>query len=170
MVALTAPNDYSAVSVSVIGVSAIVLNKPAGASVEFEANGVPCNASSETQPNFFQSACSVPLSGVYTIRADLIDQSTVVDSAVHTSVGLGGVNYVTLGDSNSNGQGDDYKADGTSASGRRIAARGYHSNLEDLLLAADPQTPVIVYNTAVPGHQSVDVLNQVSGAPVSGFF
>ena len=151
-IAIAHPANFSVSTTSALSVTATVLNNPAAGSVRFKLDGslANCATAIESNPGLFSASCTAAMVGVHTLTAELLDQSRVIDTASHDSVATGGNVYVTIGDSNTWGEGDVYSADGSSQGGWRRALRGYQSNLVDDLNAA---TSIIniAFNESVRG-------------------
>ncbi len=165
-IALSKPTDLSVTPGSSLSVEATVLNAPAGAAVAFDLDGNPssCTTASQPSPGRFTASCSAA-AGVHVLTAELRDQSsTLLDTDSHDSAASGGNVYVTIGDSNTWGEGDKYGGDGNTVGGWRKALHGYQTNLVDDLNAA---TPVIniAFNESVRG----DTLNSVLTSRLSSY-
>ncbi len=73
-------------------------------------------------------------------------------------VGVQGNYYVAVGDSITNGVGDNYSSDNTSLDGRIISVQGYQAKLDDLLTST-LSFPDIVFNEGIAGDSSANALN-----------
>ena len=72
-------------------------------------------------------------SGNYQVAAVLRNGSTELARDTNAVVGVGGEYLVSIGDSISNGIGDFFAGDNTSALGRILGFQGYQAVLTDLL-------------------------------------
>lgn len=153
---IATPEEHMVVSPRYVNAEAVVLNRPAGASVKFFLDGKPCNTTRQPKPGLFRGRCKARSPGVYSLEARLFQNGQLVDSDTHSHVGLGGRSYATGADSIVWGLADKYSADGLSRGGWRVALHGIQSNLIDLLNGPTPlRVPNMVYNTAVPGDESI---------------
>jgi lysophospholipase L1-like esterase len=72
-----------------------------------------------------------------------------VSGDLNSTVGTGGSYYVTVGDSITNGTGDDDDTNNETLDGRIIARQGFQAPLADLLTAAATGRPQIVFNEGI---------------------
>jgi lysophospholipase L1-like esterase len=154
-VTIAAPAAYSVGLTNGLSVSALATNLPAFGTIEFELDGVPCSEVTQVQAGLFQAQCLDIPQGEHTLEALMMEGATV--SAVDTNmlVGTEGNYLVTIGDSITNGKGDNYFSDNISSDERVIAVQGYQAVLNDLLTATQ-SVPTIIYNEGVPGDESYD--------------
>ncbi len=157
-IAIARQPNLTVVPATNMGVEATVLNLPAGASVLFNLDGSPsaCTTASQPSPGRFTANCT-SAAGVHALTAQLRDRAgTVLDTDRHNSVASGGRVYVTIGDSNTWGEGDQFGSDGNASGGWRKALHGYQTNLVDELNAAT-SVKNIAFNESVRG----DTMNKV---------
>jgi lysophospholipase L1-like esterase len=146
-----------------LNASAIALSAPAGANVAFELDGQPCNASSQPQSGRFVATCTNAQPGEHVLEAILrTAQFAELDRDTNAAVGVGleavGSNhYLALGDSITNGIGDNYAADNISADGRSIGIQGWASVLGERLTDTAGY-PNLVSVEATPGDRSDQLL------------
>ncbi|MCC6301283.1 MAG: sulfatase-like hydrolase/transferase [Gammaproteobacteria bacterium] len=173
MVAISAPAAWSVSPGATFDVGAVVVNKPAGATVEFQLDNLlnSCTAASEAgHPGLFTASCTAPSQGIYQLSAVLRDPSNVeLDSDTNPYIGAGGDNHVAFGDSITNGMDDSTASDGVSQHGWVIASQGYEAILTDLLNAQQPYHPSIVNNAGVPGDTSTMLLNDRLTSVLEGY-
>ena len=160
-VVISSPVAYSVVpGNNAIDVSALVTNAPANASVEFVLDG----STSEVSPNNdnpFTAQFNGVSQGEHVIRAILRDEwGTELSSDTNERIGVLGDYYIAIGNSITNGRGDDDPLDNTSQDGRIIALQGYEANLNDLLTATRI-FPHIVFNEGIGGDTSGDALSRI---------
>ncbi|MBK9132726.1 MAG: sulfatase-like hydrolase/transferase [Gammaproteobacteria bacterium] len=171
-VAISAPVSYSVSPGTTFDVGAVVMNKPAGATVEFQLNSLlnSCTVASETgHAGLFTASCTAPAQGVYQLSAVLRDQFNVqLDSDTNTSISSGGDNHVAFGDSITNGLDDSTSSDGISQGGWVISSQGYEAALTDLLNSQQPY-PSLVNNAGVPGDTSANLLNDRLASVLEGY-
>ena len=77
-------------------------------------------------------------------------------------VGVSGDYTVAIGDSITNGDGDNYSSDNVSASGRILGIQGYEAVLTDLLDKNEPIFPHIFVNEGVGGDRTSNTLNRIN--------
>ncbi|WP_213462605.1 GDSL-type esterase/lipase family protein [Thiocapsa sp.] len=142
--------------------SAITSNAPEGSRVRFalsQNNGAGIteidslfDSTPPYEVDFFATA------GNYEVRATLLDSSGVaLASDTNSNIGVGGEYLVGVGDSITNGTGDNYRSDNISALGRVVAFRGYQAVLTDLLDITQPPQTNIVFNEGIPGDTSTNL-------------
>jgi len=159
---IASPEEHMVVSPRYVDAKAVVMNRPAGASVKFFLDGNPCKTTRQPKPGLYKGRCSAPSPGVYTLEARLFRNGQLVDSDIHTHVGLGGRSYASGADSIVWGLADKYSSDGNSRGGWRVALHGIQSNLIDILNGPTPlRVPHMVYNTAVAGDESIHLDQRV---------
>ena len=155
---ISSPADYSVITTNTLAVSALATNVPPGASVDFVLDDGPPTVDS-TPPYGVQFA--TVSQGEHKVDAILRDSLGVVlaqDS--NLVVGVSGDYYIAIGDSITNGRGDDDPSDNTSQDGRIIANQGYEANLNDLLTTTRI-FPHIVFNEGIGGDSSLDALGRI---------
>jgi hypothetical protein len=158
-IVISKPTSYSISPTATFDVGAVVLNKPAGATVDFEIDGVlsACSAATESNPAYFTADCTVPTQGVYQLTATLRDLGAVqLDVDTNVSIGVGD-NHAAVGDSVTVGLDDNTAGDGIAQNGWIVSSQGYEAILTNLL-ATQPH-PSIVHNSGIPGDTSANMLN-----------
>lgn len=160
-VVIASPVAYSVIpGNSTIDVSALVTNAPANASVEFVLDGSLREVSQDTD-NPFTAQFNGVSQGEHVIRAILRDElDTELSSDTNERIGVLGDYYIAIGNSITNGRGDDDPSDNTTQDGRIIASQGYEANLNDLLTATRI-FPHIVFNEAIGGDSSGAALSRI---------
>ena len=134
-------------------VSAVATPVPAGGKVKFVLDGT--TSRSATAPPYRVQFSDVSR-GEHTIRAILQDSSNKqLASDTNRTIGARGQYYVGVGDSITNGTGDNYQSDNTSQDGRIIGIQGYEARLNDLLTATHSY-PHLIFNEGVGGDKSQD--------------
>jgi lysophospholipase L1-like esterase len=141
-----------------LNVSAHVANFPDGAWVEFLLNDA--NAQTDLQAPFSTQYNGLA-SGEYTVTAVLRDsEGNELDRDTNQSAGIRGGFHVAVGDSITNGSGDNYTSDNLSEDGRILGRQGYEAALNDQLTSY-LGLPHIVFNEGIPGATSNDALGQI---------
>ncbi|MEM7221259.1 MAG: GDSL-type esterase/lipase family protein [Pseudomonadota bacterium] len=159
---IASPAAFSVVPDLTFTASAVVLNPPTGASVEFQVAGQDCAAASETQPGLFEAECSVVASGEYDVTATLFDgDDAQLQQDTRAAVGVGD-NFAMLGDSITAGLDDRTANDAISADGRIVGVQGVQAILSDRLSGAQP---TVFHNGGVPG----DTSDQMVSERLAGF-
>jgi len=159
-IVIAEPSAYSIAPGATFNVSAVVLNKPVGAIVDFQLAGFAgaCTAASDTgTPGLFSATCTAPSQGIYQLTANLNDQSGLLDTDTNLGIGVGD-NYAVVGDSLVVGLDDNTRNDGVAQNGWVVSSQGYEAILTDYLNVIQPQ-PSIVYNAGTPGDNSTNILN-----------
>jgi len=153
------PLAYTSLVGSDVAVSAVVLNKPFGGTVEFEVDGSSCGSVIESSIGYFESTCSLLSQGEHTFTTKLLDSNgNVLSTDINSMVGTSGDVRIVVGDSISNGVTDTFNGDSQSTDGKVIGEQGYVSVLQSLLSTSSP-VPQIIYNEGVPGDVSKDLLD-----------
>ncbi len=151
------PLAYSVQTGTALTVTALTTNVPPGSTVQIYYGSTACGAATMTQTDVYSASCGTLPVGDYTIQAQLVN-GTVLATDTRSHVGVGGDNYITVGDSITAGHYDNLHRDNLSADGRIIASQGYEANLDDLL-AARLSRPVIIFNNGIGGDKSSDAAN-----------
>ncbi|MBC2709782.1 MAG: hypothetical protein HGJ94_01840 [Desulfosarcina sp.] len=179
MVAISSPLAYSIASTTPGGghghtltAQAVVLNKPIGGSVGFSLDGGSETAATESV-NYYSVDFSGVADGEHDITAVLRDAAgNEASGDINSTVGLGGDYYVTVGDSITNGVGDDDDSNNDSTDGRIVAIQGYQAGQAD---PADPEKrerladalttttglPQIVFNEGIGGDMAADLNDRI---------
>jgi lysophospholipase L1-like esterase len=146
------------ITTNTLAVSALGTNLPAGAYVQFVLDDA--NVDTDTSPPYTALFVNVP-QGEHKVDVILRDSlGGVLAQDSNIVIGMAGGYYVAIGDSITNGRGDDDPSDNTSLDGRTIANQGYEANLNDLLTATRI-FPHIVFNEGIGGDQSSDTLGRI---------
>ena len=139
-----------------LSVSAIATNVPTNGSVEFLLDNVACTTAMETSPGQFDAQCNNILAGEHFVDAILRDSNSVeITRDTNQAVGVGGNNigsdyFIAVGDSITNGTGDNYRSDNASQDGRTITFKSWASLLGDHL-STTSGLPNIVANEGISG-------------------
>jgi len=151
-IVINEPVAFSAITGTAIPVSAVVLNAPPTASVEFDLDGTLCSAVTETSPGYFTASCTALTQAEHTVTATLRDGVTIASDS-NAMVGSSAEVRIAVGDSLSNGVTDTINTDNKSLDGKVIGEQGYVAVLQDLL-GVSRAAPQMIYNEAVPGDES----------------
>lgn len=153
VVSLSSPMSHSVISSDVISVNAITRQLPDGGVVEFVLNNT-MSVVDDSSP--FNATFELVSQGDHVIEAIMHDSNAVeVSSDKRIQVGASGKYLIAIGDSITNGIGDNYPLDNVSKNGRVISVQGYQAKLVDLL-DMTLSKPVIVFNEGIGGDESVD--------------
>ncbi|MGE3480676.1 MAG: putative Ig domain-containing protein [Gammaproteobacteria bacterium] len=151
-VVLGSPVAESVTPTGVLGSAAVATHVPAGGSVEFLLDG-STSIIDDTFP-YLATFAGVPQGGSHVVEAILRDAANAeLVRDTNSLIGTGGWYGIAFGDSNTNGEGDNYAADNASA--RMLGFQGYENTLVTLL-EDSLSIPVIVYNEGIGGDESVD--------------
>ena len=157
LITLSSPQAYSVNSSAAVAASAIAANAPPGGSVEFLLNG-SLSIIDNTPP--YAANFGLTSQGDHTIEAILLDAENIEQTRdINAMIGVDGQEIIAVGDSITNGIGDNYATD--NISGRIIGFQGFESNLTDLLNATQTR-PTLVINEGIGGDESVDGLSRVN--------
>ncbi|MFN2200537.1 MAG: GDSL-type esterase/lipase family protein, partial [Caldilineaceae bacterium] len=152
VIALSSPLSYLTSSAHSIRASAVTLNAPVDATVEFSLNG----SNQTVDPAAPYVVDFGGLAGgnyeVVAILRDAVGREIARD--VNPVVGLGGEYFVGIGDSITNGTGDFFPADNISTLGRIVGFQGYEGALTDLLDQTSPTPTNLVFNEGIGGDTS----------------
>ena len=159
-VAISSPLAYSIALTpgdgTTLSVEAVVLNNPAGGSVVFNQDGISKPASA-ISGNVYSVSFTGVADGDHEVTAVLrYANGTEASSDVNSTVGTGGDYYVTMGDSITNGVGDEVSSNNDSFDGRTVSIQGYQARLNNLL-TTDTGRPQIVFNEGIEGESSEDL-------------
>ena len=152
-VILSTPIAYSVDTTDTVIASAVATNVPNGGAIKFLLDGA-LSSTDNTPPYdaLFQGLSK----GNHTLEAILQDQSgTELDRDTNVMVGTLGNEYIAIGDSITNGEGDTYATDNLLPDGLIISAQGYEANLTKLLNDSIGY-PNIVINEGIGGDESAD--------------
>ncbi len=155
---ISTPTADSVEPAGTFTVLAIASHVPAGGWVDFLLDGgfIDTDSTPPYTANFSSTQ------GEHTVTVDLFgSDSVLIDSHTNTVVGVLGDNYLSIGDSITNGTGDNYAADNQSADGRLRSISGYQPLLNDLLTTS-MLYPQIIFNEGVGGDESFDATTRIS--------
>jgi lysophospholipase L1-like esterase len=153
-VVLSTPLAYLTNADTSLQATALALNEPEGAYVEFRLNDGEAQIRS-TAPYQIELSSLAP--GNHQLSAILRNASgTELSRDTNTLIGVGGHYMVGIGDSIANGVGDNYSADNLSRLGRLIGFQGYHAILTDLLDDRASTPSNLVFNEGVGGDATFD--------------
>jgi PKD repeat protein len=158
---ISQPLAYTVETTTMLNVSSVVMNFPIGGSVKFQLDGAIEVVGTETQPGVFTGQFSTLSTGEHFLDAILMnDQEIEIARDTNTIVGVNGDTYITVGDSLTNGTGDNYSADNVSQDGRIKGFLGYQALLSDLCTDRFSY-PNIIYNEGVGGDETIDTLGRI---------
>ncbi|HEX3036228.1 MAG TPA: SGNH/GDSL hydrolase family protein, partial [Thermodesulfobacteriota bacterium] len=156
-VVITRPTSYFVKTSNTLPVSAVARNVPAGGGVKFILDNGVFSFTDFTEP--YSGQFSNLSRGDHIVKAIIVNSSgnpifnsTNLDEDTNKVVGTSGKYLVAIGDSITNGVGDDFAADNESVDGRNLSW-GYTPILNDLL-SAQLSKPVIIVNEGIPGTKS----------------
>jgi lysophospholipase L1-like esterase len=159
-VVISSPVAYSIETTDTIDVSAIATNVPQGGSIEFVLDLDDTTSVVDSSSPYTARFSSVS-QGEHWLDAMIRDDSGAeVVRDTNIPIGALGDYYVAVGDSITNGVGDDDPLDNTSQDGRIIAIQGYEANLNDLLTST-LNYPHIVFNEGIGGDTSEEALERI---------
>jgi lysophospholipase L1-like esterase len=155
---ISSPADYSVITTSTLDIFALATNLPPGASVDFVLDDGPPIVDS-TPP--YEVQFTTVSQGEHKVDAILRDSlGAVLAQDSNMVIGVTGDYYVAIGDSITNGFGDDDPSDNTSQDGRTISSQGYEAPLNDLLTST-LSFPHIVYNEGIGGDTAELALGRI---------
>jgi len=162
-VGLISPVPFLVDADSTIATEAVVINASGSATVQFEADGLPCIAATNPQPALFVASCVPASAGEHQVDAILYDP-VEVSRAIADAVATEGVQAITLGNSITNGTDDKYRADnisvdimvgGLPVGPRQVSFRGYQTVLHDqLTIDLSYGSSNVFFNEGIPGDNS----------------
>ena len=152
------PVAYSTETGNSVAISAVVINKPSLATVEFDASGITCNSATEFSPGYFTSVCTNLSQGEHIFTATLLENGIAVSSDNNSFIGVLGDVRIAIGDSLTNGYSDTFSHDNKSSDGKINAEQGYVGVLQSLLSISNP-IPQMIFNEGVPGDDSADTID-----------
>ena len=157
-ITISSPIAFSVNTIDTFEVSAIATNVPPGGSIKFMLDNN--DTTSIVDSDFpYKSQFNNVLQGEHALDAILRDHSgSELARDTNVQVGVMGDYYVSIGDSITNGDIDNYSSDNTSADGRIIGIQGYGANLNDLLTPTLTY-PHIVFNEGIGGDKSDEAFN-----------
>ena len=160
LVVISTPLAYSVTPNDSLEIEAVVLNPPAGGSV-----GVTIDGGGETGAALSGDYYTTTVSGLSATDHDIMvrlknaDGEEVSDD-LNSMVGTGGDYIITVGDSITNGVGDDDPSNNDSDDGRIVSIQGYQALLANSLATASG-LPVIVFNEGIEGEDTYDLVNHI---------
>jgi lysophospholipase L1-like esterase len=153
--ALSGPYDLPA--------AAVALNLPDGGGIRFTLDGDPATDQTDFDAPFQVLFSNVSAGSQHRVEATLVDSQNQplkhpdgYDSDLNTGIGIGGRYLVAMGDSITNGVGDNLLNDNSSADGRNLS-RGYTPILNDQI-SARLNRAVTVMNEGIGGATSASGL------------
>ena len=150
-ITLSTPTSYSTQVTNLLSVSAIATQVPTGGKVVFTLDGT--NSITDTTEPYTATYSSVT-PGNHTVVASLRNSSNVeIARDTNTAVGTTGEYFVAVGDSITNGIGDNFGTDDQSLNGRIIADEGMEAPLTNLLENSLGKQ-VMVFNEGIGGDDS----------------
>jgi lysophospholipase L1-like esterase len=155
LVVLSTPLAYSVASTrdegDTLTAEAIVLNKPEGASVWFALDDGPETAALEVGGNIYLADFEGVPDGDYDVTALLRNvDGKEVSHDINSMVGVGGDYFIAVGDSITNGIGDEIPWNNDSLDGRIVSSQGFQARLADRLTATT-RLPQILFNEGIGG-------------------
>ena len=153
LIGVTSPLAHSATSADNFTASAVAINVPSGATVDFVLDGGVLTLSDSTAP--FEVDFTNLAQGDHTIEAQLVAAGgAMLASDLNVLVATEGESVLTLGDSITSGREDNFRGDNVSADGRNRSFQGAQPELNNLLT----QTrgfPHTVVDEAVGGDDTI---------------
>jgi lysophospholipase L1-like esterase len=157
-ITVSSPVAYSIETTDIFDVSAIATNVPQDGSIKFILDND--DMTSVVDSDFPYTAQFTGVSQDEHILDAILRDDSGSEIARDSNVQIGrGDYYVAVGDSITNGVGDDDSSDNTSEDGRIIGIQGYGANLNDLLTSTLGY-PHIVFNEGIGGDKSYEALNE----------
>ena len=148
-VVISTPLAYSVTPNDSLSIEAVVLNAPDGSSLTVSLDG-------GEETTLSDAAYSLE-AGNHDILVSLKDTDAVeLNYDLNSMVGTGGNYIVTIGDSITNGTGDDHSNNNETLDGRMVAIQGFQAPLSEAL-ATSTGLPCIVFNEGVGGDTSTDL-------------
>jgi lysophospholipase L1-like esterase len=158
-ITVSSPVAYSIETTDTFDVSAIATNVPQGGSIKFILDND--DMTSVVDSDFPYTAQFTGVSQDEHILDAILRDDSGSEIARDSNVQIGrGDYYVAVGDSITNGMGDDDSSDNTSQDGRIIAIQGYEANLNDLFTST-LKYPHIVFNEGIGGDTSEKALGRI---------
>ena len=166
MVAVASPLAYSIALTrddgDALTAEAVVLNQPVGSQVVFTLDDGAETPSAAVSGNRYTALFSAVATGEHEIAAILKDaENQELHRDLNTVVGVGGDYFIAVGDSITEGTGDENPNNNLSMDGRIVARQGFEAPLNDELEAAG-WPPRIVFNEGIPGARAAEL----DGAPI----
>ncbi|MDL1975142.1 MAG: GDSL-type esterase/lipase family protein [Deltaproteobacteria bacterium] len=158
-ITVSSPVAYSIETTDTFDVSAIATNVPQGGSIKFILDND--DMTSIVDSDFPYTAQFTGVSQDEHILDTILRDDSGSEIARDSNVQIGrGDYYVAVGDSITNGVGDDDSSYNTSQDGRTIAIQGYEANLNDLLTST-LNYPHIVFNEGIGGDTSAKAVGRI---------
>ena len=158
LIVISKPVAHSVDTSTTINASAIVLNAPAGGRVDFVLDGSTTVTDSNAP---YTAQFNNVLQGNHTITAELYNSgNTLLTSDSNNVIGIDGDFVTTVGDSITNGSGDNYQSDNISNDNRIVGMQGYQAELNNLLT----QTrgfPHLVVNEGIGGARTYQTVPRI---------
>lgn len=170
LTAIATPVDGSVVPGGPVDLvtSAVVFGSPGGPEVDlaFEIDGAACEASAEPQADVFSSVCRGVQPGNHQVSASFQDNGAELARDTNGLVGVGSDSagahrYDALGDSITEGVGDNYARDNLNLSNQRtLAMRSWTGLLTDRL-SNWAGVPSLVSNEGISGDRTDETLSRL---------
>ena len=152
-VIISVPVSYSVEVTDTLNVSAFATKVPLDGWIEFVLDD---NISVLDDEPPYSTQFSGIVDGEHKVDAVLYDPVSIeLTRDTNETIGVVGDYYITLGDSITNGIGDNYSDDNISQDGRIISSQGFQSNLTNILTST-LLYPNIVFNEGIGGDESYD--------------
>jgi lysophospholipase L1-like esterase len=149
-IVISKPTAYSVDTGSTLNVEAVTTNVPFGGYVQFLLDGI--SSIVITQPPYRAQYYNVS-EGTHYVEAVLHGSSSELASDVNNEVHVLGDYYIAIGDSITNGEGDNYTSDNILEDGNIISFQGYEAPLT-YNLNLSTSYPNIVFNEGIGGDKS----------------
>jgi lysophospholipase L1-like esterase len=154
-VIISSPIAHSVTTFNTIQATALAINFPADAWVDFLLDGGSCGDAVEISEGVYTVQCSSVLQGDHILTAALKKPGSQLAVDINEYTGTSGDYFVSAGDSITNGREDTFSFDNISLDERIISAQGFEANLSDLLTPTNGY-PTIVFNEGIGGDESYD--------------
>ena len=153
-IVIQSPLAHTVTTGTALDVSAQVSNLPTGGYVEFMLDDSTVHTV-RTAP--FAASFLAPGAGNHNVDAILRNSLDVeVSRDTNNNVSTNGNNMVAIGDSITNGEGDNFASDNTTMLDRILAFQGYEAVLTDKLNTTEPYPDNIVVNEGIGGDETFD--------------
>ncbi|MFO7716186.1 GDSL-type esterase/lipase family protein [Desulfosarcina sp.] len=159
MIAVTAPLAHSVTPGNALPVEAVALNQPADGSVRFTLDGANETVAVKSGNRYSAQYSGVP-AGQHDVTAELTDaDGNELSHDINFVVGVGGNYFIAVGDSITNGVGDEDPLNNDSMDGLIVSSQGFQAQLSDELTFSTG-LPQIVFNEGIGGDLSSDTMLQ----------
>jgi lysophospholipase L1-like esterase len=134
---------------------ALAKNMPAGSDVELLLDAAGCADPVQSSTGVFTTQCTNLVRGDHILTAAINASGMEVAADLNDAVGTSGNYFIAVGDSITNGRGDNCAFDNISLDERIVAMQGFEAPLADQL-SASGLNPVIIFNEGIGGDESYD--------------